>query len=75
MLQLPFRVRIPRVKVGMQLLSQAPESSFDLFVRRFGADAKHLIEFVHERLPARMAYSLAAQYGGMGLCAAKSNTA
>jgi len=39
----PPRVHIPRVKVGMQLLSQTPESNLDLFVRHARADAKHLI--------------------------------
>jgi hypothetical protein len=34
----------------MQLLSQAPESRFDLFIRHVRTDAKHLIEFAHEKL-------------------------
>src|SRR6185295_12876877 len=62
----PLRGRIPRVEVGMQLLSQAPEGSFDLFVRRFRADAKYLIEFVHERLPSSRAYGALVALG-MGL--------
>src|SRR4029453_11326661 len=62
----PLRGCIPRVEVGMQLLSQAPEGSFDLFVRRFSADAKYLIEFVHERLPSSRADSVPIALG-MGL--------
>ena len=58
-------VRIPRVKIGVQLFDQAPEGSFDLFVRRFRADAKHLVEPVHEScpLPERMAQLIALSMG------------
>src|SRR5262245_23594904 len=55
--------------VGMQLLSQTPERRFDLFVCRVRADAKHLIEFVHETLPSYRTDGIfaCARYGGMGL--------
>ena len=51
MLEPSLRVCIPGVKVGMQLLRQAPERNFDLFVGRSRADAKHLIQFVHQLHP------------------------
>jgi hypothetical protein len=56
-LEPPLRVCIARMKIGMQLLSQAPESNFNLFVGRSRADTKHLIQFVHaeDEPPTRMA--------------------